>query len=334
MQRHSQDCSLCGSFKWIIILLAGAAALSACSGPLSAQTEGSGSRQISMLGQFDTENLAVPRDQILRGGPPKDGIPALTDPSTTPASQAAFLDDDDRIVAVDIEGEARAYPLRLLNWHEIVNDVVGGVPIAVVYCPLCDSASVVDRRIGGETLEFGVSGLLHNSNVILYDRTHDALWSQVGMRAISGPLEGRALKHLPFDLVPFGEWHQRAKGGTVANFETGHRRDYRRNPYASYFQNDRLMFPVSPRNRDLPVKSRVLGIESNGVKRAYPLTAVTSAPGARIEDTLGEEKVVLEAASDETIRVIEMPEDARFVHTFWFAWAAFHPDTTVYGVST
>lgn len=113
----------------------------------------------SLEDEFDLSDLRVERDEILRGGPPKDGIPAVTDPDTVAVGDADFLREDDRIVAVEMEGEARAYPIRMLNWHEIVNDELGGVPIAVIYCPLCDSVSVVDRRIEDETLTFGVSGL-------------------------------------------------------------------------------------------------------------------------------------------------------------------------------
>jgi len=127
--------------------------------------------------QFDLRNLTIPMDQLLHGGPPKDGIPALTEPKTVRVARADFLLPDDRIVAVTKNDESRAYPIRLLNWHEIVNDTLGGVPIAVVYCPLCDSVTVVDRRMDGAALEFGVSGMLYQSNVLMYDRTHNALWS-------------------------------------------------------------------------------------------------------------------------------------------------------------
>ncbi len=308
-----------------------AVAFAGCSENVSAQG-GSGTRhQGSLLDQFDTADLAVSRDELLSGGPPKDGIPALTDPSAVPVKQADFLNEDDRVVGIRAGGEARAYPIRLLNWHEIVNDVVGGVPVAVVYCPLCDSVSVVDRRMAGKTLEFGVSGLLHNSNVVLYDRTHQALWSQVGMEAISGPYVGQSLKHLPFDLVTFGDWRKQEDASRVANFETGHARNYGRNPYASYFRTNDLMFPVAQgAPQSLPPKTRVLGIRYNGHARAYPVDEVVRRPQGRLEDTLGGGTIVLEASSGETISVTKMPDDAKFTHTFWFAWSAFHPDTEVF----
>ncbi|MFW6039167.1 MAG: DUF3179 domain-containing (seleno)protein, partial [bacterium] len=123
------------------------------------QPAGSGTRQApAPLEQFDTSNLQVEPDRIRSGGPPKDGIPALTDPELISAEAADYLDDTSRVVSVTINGQARAYPLNILNWHEAVNDTIGDVPITVIYCPLCDSVSVVDRRLNGETYEFGISG--------------------------------------------------------------------------------------------------------------------------------------------------------------------------------
>ncbi|MEX0745469.1 MAG: DUF3179 domain-containing protein [Phycisphaeraceae bacterium] len=296
---------------------------------------GSGNRagaSASFLDQFNIDNLTIPRDEILRGGPPKDAIPAITDPDVTSVADAEFLRLDDRVVGITIEGETRAYPIRLLNWHEAVNDRLGDTPFAVIYCPLCDSASVVDRRIDGEVLEFGISGLLYNSNVLLYDRTHEALWSQIGFEAVSGPYAGRSLEHLPWELTTFERWRQKHADSTVATFNTGHRRDYTRNPYEQYFQQDGLMFPAKGGDDDrLPPKEPVVGVQVGGFARAYPIDRVASAPDGRVEDHLDQARIVLEAGPDDQhIRVIETPEGARVVHTFWFAWVAFHPETTVF----
>ncbi len=294
-----------------------------------AQPAGAG----SFMAQFDTSNLTIPEDDILRGGPPKDGIPALTAPHHTPVASAGFLNAQDRVVGVSIEGEARAYPIRLLNWHEIVNDELAGEPFAVVYCPLCDSASVIGRRMGGEVLEFGVSGLLHNSNVILYDRTHDALWSQIGFNALSGPHAGQELPHLPFELTTFGQWRRDHRDGTVASFQTGHPRDYSRNPYDAYFQREGLMFPAKGSgDTRLGEKEPVLGVKIGGAVRAYPIDAIARAQRGRIEDELGGHTISLEASRNPSqVKVISAPSEARVVHTFWFAWVSFHPDTTIYG---
>jgi hypothetical protein len=247
-------------------------------------------------------------------------------------AQAAFLRPDDRVVGVNIEEDARAYPIRLLNYHEAINDTLGGVPIAVIYCPLCDSVSVVDRRVTKDkTVEFGISGLLLNSNVLLYDRTDQALWSQVGLTALSGPHVGKPLVHLPWDIMPFGQWRKAHPKGTVATFSTGHRRDYRLNPYAGYFTTDRLMFPVVRQDNRLPPKARIVGVRLGASVRAYPLDRIAGAAGGRIEDEIGGKPLVLEAGGTATIRVVQMPEEAQAIHTFWFAWAAFHPRTEVFG---
>ena len=280
------------------------------------------------LANFNTDRLQIPAERIHDGGPPKDGIPALTDPDTVPIADAHFLEPGDRVIGVEIGGETRAYPMKVLNWHEVVNDELGGVPIVVVYCPLCDSASVAERRIGGETLAFGVSGLLANSNVLFYDRTHDALWSQVGLRAVSGPHAGRSLDHRPWSVTSLEAWREAHPQSTVVSTDTGHPRNYQRNPYERYFRTDRLMFPVAHRDDRLDPKARVVGVRVGDIAKAYPLSAIRAAEGGKLADTLAGERLVLSSV-DGGARVTAAPEKARIVHTFWFAWAAFHPETAL-----
>ncbi len=283
---------------------------------------------------FDLENMQVARERIRSGGPPKDGIPSLTDPETAPVSDAEFMFDDDRVVGVTVNGEGRAYPIKVLNWHECYNDVLGGVPIAVIFCPLCDSVSVVDRRLGDQTYEFGISGLLYNSNVLLYDRTDNALWSQAGLIAVSGPNAGKSLTHLSgWEITTFSDWREAHPDSTVASLETGHYGPERYNTvaYASYFENDRVMFPVETTDGRFANKYPVVGVRVEGEARAYPIDRIAAAPGGRIDDALGGGRVVLEASGVGGVRVVEVPTGAEVLHTFWFAWYAFHPETGVYG---
>ncbi len=282
------------------------------------------------LSQFDTSGLTVPRDEILSGGPPKDGIPALTDPKTAPVSEARFAGGQ-RVVVVTVSEEARAYPINILNWHEAINDRLGGTPIAVIYCPLCDSVSVVDRRLDGKVLEFGISGLLHQSNVLLYDRQDHALWSQVGLEAISGPHVGTSLKHVPWQITTFERFQQSHPNGTVVTTDTGHFRDYGRNPYRHYLATDRLMFPLKRKDDRLPVKEAVVGVRFQDEARAYPVRVIREASGQTVRDRLAGETVELRADADGTVRVVQVPDAAQVVHTFWFTWAAFHPETSIYG---
>lgn len=209
--------------------------------------------------------------------------------------------------------------------------MVGDVPIAVVYCPLCDSVTVVDRRVDGKALEFGVSGLLLNSNVLLYDRTDNALWSQIGLGAISGPHVGQSLKHLSWHITSAGEVRKAHASATVVTTDTGHTRDYSMNPYENYFSDDRLMFPVARRDERLPVKARVVGVRMGDIVRAYPLEAVKAMPDGTLTDLLGPSRLMISADRDGGVRVIEVPPETQVAHTFWFAWAAFQPKTEIFG---
>jgi hypothetical protein len=290
------------------------------------------------LDQFNTRNLQVDREHILSGGPPKDGIPSLTvgdpdnPPKLAPVKDADFLDPGDRVVGVTIGEESRAYPIGVLNWHECVNDTLGGHPIAVVYCPLCDSVSVVDRRIDGKTLTFGISGLLTNSNVLLYDRQTDSLWSQVKLEAISGPYAGQSLGHLgKWRITTFDAWKKQHPRSTVLTFETGHRRRYARNPYGGYFDNPRLMFPVTREDDRLDRKARVIGVRLGDEAIAYPVQTIADAEEGRVAHKLNGEEIVLEADEDADVHVKRVPDEAEVVQTFWFTWAAFHPRTKIWG---
>ncbi len=286
-------------------------------------------------------NCIIPRSEILAGGPPKDGIPALTDPKTVPAADADYLRRDDKVIGVELEGAARAYPLRVLVWHENANDVLGGRPIAVTYCPLCHSAFVFDRRVDGEVRQFGISGRLWNSNVLLYDRqdtvAEESLWSQVLMKAVCGPAaeKGLKLEPLPSELVTWGDWRRRHPETTVLSKSTGHRRNYVQNPYAAYFRTERLMFPVSAseaelrghRNKEVMVIVRV-----GEAVRAYAVSDVERAAGkdGTFEDRLGGGHVRFHYAEEgKTVRVepVSLPtgDDFAVAYTFWFAWRAMHP---------
>ena len=280
---------------------------------------------------FNLDNLMVPPDQILFGGPAKDGIPALSDPEVVPVADADFLHPNDRVVGVRIGRQQRAYPLRVLIWHEAVNDQLGGVPIAVIYCPLCDSVSVVDRRLDGRTYEFGISGLLVNSNVLLYDRTDDALWSQVGFTAISGPNAGKSLRHLPWELTTFAAWRKANPTGAVVSFNTGYDRDYANLPYEDYFQTDQLRFPVAREDLRLGRRELIVGVKLGETARAYPVREIQTAPDGVVRDTINGETIVLQAdAASGSVRIVQAPERALVVYTYWFAWAAFHSQTEIY----
>lgn len=183
---------------------------------------------------FEVTRHIVPLRQIEGGGPPRDGIPALIDPEYIPAEEAGrLLEPSDRVLGVLFNGEARAYPIRILNWHELVNDTVGGRPILVSWCPLCGSGVVYDPMIGGRRHIFGVSGLLYKRNLLFFDRQTGSLWSQLLSEAVTGPMAGTKLHALPAEDTTWKNWESPHPDTLVLSFATGYQRDYRADPYAA-----------------------------------------------------------------------------------------------------
>ncbi|TWU66019.1 hypothetical protein V7x_15750 [Crateriforma conspicua] len=285
---------------------------------------------------FDLSESLVPVEQVLRGGPPKDGIAALTDPVVLTVEQADAMRDVDRVIGVAIGGMARAYPIAILNYHEIINDQLGDHAIAVTFCPLCDSAVVVDRHIGSRSIEFGVSGLLFNSNVLMYDRrvSNPSLWSQLDLRAISGPMAGTRLVPVRHDLVRWKQWIGRHPQSTVVSIRSadpdriGRRRDYTVNPYEAYLRRPGLMFSVNPAAMVLPasdLKSLVLGVTANGKAGFVTADAFGNRASSRRFQLAGASLIVNFDPVVRQFRVTQADPAVSWTHSFRFAWQAFHP---------
>ena len=219
--------------------------------------------------------ITIRPEEIIWGGVRKDGIPALKSPKSVAAGEAAFLDDGEAVFGIERNGEARAYPQRILDWHELANDVVGGEPLALSYCTLCGSAIAYSTRAAdGRTLVFGSSGLLYRSNKLMYDEETLSLWSNLTGEPVVGPLVGRgiALASLPLTVTTWGEWRRRHPATTVVSLETGYDRDYSPGAaYGRYFASPEAMFPVWRKSPALPTKSWVYGLRSGGRAKAYPL---------------------------------------------------------------
>jgi hypothetical protein len=286
---------------------------------------------------FDLDDAEIPAREIKPGGPPRDGIPALTDPAFIKATEADYLEDDDRVLGVNFGGQAKAYPIRILDWHEIVNDVAGKQRVAVTYCPLCGSGVVFATNIGKAWLNFGVSGLLYNSDVLLYDRNTESLWSQLLGRAVSGRLKGTELPQIPAFHTSWQEWRHRHPDTLVMGLPTGLRseqsRNYERSPYAGYEKSKRLYFKVSHKApATYHPKEQVLGLSINGVFKAYPFMELAAAKQSRFTDTVNEQAVTI--YWDEAARsAYAVSGDGELLPTtvaFWFAWFTFHPDTEVF----
>lgn len=207
---------------------------------------------------------------------PRDNIPSIDAPKfVTPPDASAWLKDVEPVVSIDINGDARAYPLQILTWHEIVNDTVGDVPVAVTFCPLCNSAIAFDRRLDGVELEFGVSGNLRNSDLIMYDRQTHSWWQQFTGEGIVGQHAGRNLEHLSASIVSFADFKAAYPEGKVLSRETGYSRQYGRNPYAGYdtYDGNPFLFTGDLDGRLLPVE-RVIAVTVEDVSVAFPLKAL------------------------------------------------------------
>jgi hypothetical protein len=225
----------------------------------------------------EKEKSIVPLDQIVSGGPPPDGIPSIDNPKFISVQEASkFLEDSELVLGLNINGDIRAYPLQILVWHEIVNDEVGGVPVAVTYCPLCFTNQVFNRTIDGkqEVVEFGTSGKLYNSNLVMYDRTSKSLWSQALAEGIVGKHAGTKLERIPFDLAYWKEWKQLYPESKVLSRDTGSNRPYGADPYGDYYSNSDLLFPVLNRDDRLGLKEIVVGFENKEQHKAYRLQEI------------------------------------------------------------
>lgn len=287
---------------------------------------------------FDLNGALIPEEEILRGGPPRDGIPAIDNPQFAKAEEAAFLRGDDLILGVVVKGEARAYPIRILNWHEVVNDEIQGRKIAVTFCPLCGSGVVFDSARAkngdalaenGQALSFGVSGLLYNSDVLLYDRKSESLWSQLLRKAVSGKMKGKQLKALPAEHTTWEDWKSRYPNSLVLTAETGHDRDYNRNPYAGYGDSPDIYFPLANRSAEFHPKERVLGVFRGGEHKAYPFSELEKTGKEKIPDTVGGKQItVIWSPASQSARL--QNETGEATTLFWFAWFAFHPQTKIY----
>lgn len=233
------------------------------------------------------------------------------------------------VVGISWQGGARAYPLAILVWHELVNDAVGGRPILVSYCPLCGTAIAFDRRVAGRERRFGVSGLLYRSDLLMFDRETDSLWSQISAEAVTGPSRGQRLAQVRSKVRRWGDWKAAHPETTVLSANTGHSRRYGRQPYGDYGSSRRLLFPVPVDERYHP-KMRTVGLRlADGTARAYPLAEVARAGGSVVEEFAGRSVAIRFDADSQSFEV-EAPESVEVIEGFWFAWAAFHPDTTVF----
>jgi hypothetical protein len=243
----------------------------------------------------DFSNATVPLEEFRSGGPPKDGIPSIDDPNFASTDEASdFVSDREPVAVVERGGEVRAYPLQILTWHEIVNDEIGGEAVAVTYCPLCNSTVVFDRELDGEPVEFGTTGMLRKSDLVMYDRRTETWWQQLTAEGVVGELAGEELEVLPSQILSFGELKRLHPDASVLSRDTGHNRRYGQNPYQFYDEPDRQPFALGEEaDTTLPPMERVSVIQlDRDTAVVYPFSRL--AEEAPVNDEIdGREIVVL-----------------------------------------
>ena len=286
----------------------------------------------------DFKQTSIPFNEILSGGPPRDGIPSIDNPIFSPASEVATVGEREPVIQLQIGDDIRAYPLQVLTWHEIVNDSVGGTPVAVTYCPLCNASIVFDRRVGDRVFEFGTTGKLRNSDLVMYDRTTDSWWQQFTGEAIVGEMLGERLKLVPSRIVAFGDFKAANPQAKVLIPNNPGMRDYGRNPYAGY---DSAASPFLYRG-DMPdgiePMARVIVVRTAGQPFVVSMEKVRNQPyeqdGYRVEWAEGvnsalDRSRISESKDVGTVRVTKGGEDAVHDITFAFVAHAFHPEVEI-----
>ena len=254
----------------------------------------------------DFTKRSVEMSEILSGGPPKDGIPAIDEPRfTTGARASEWLDPREPVIVVQLNDTAKAYPLQILMWHEIVNDIIDHQPIAVTFCPLCNASIVFNRKLDDKVLDFGTTGKLRKSDMVMYDRQTESWWQQFSGKGIVGEFVNRTLDRVPAQIVAFEDFHKSHPDGRVLSRETGHRRDYGRNPYRGYDSiEDQPFLFFDPVDKRLPPMERVLNVSIGELHKLYRFSTLETSPVIN-DEVSGEPIVVL--ARDGTLSPLDQP---------------------------
>jgi len=287
----------------------------------------------------DGTKYTVDPSKIRGGGPQKggigfdQGIPALDENNIKFVSVSdadKWIEDNELVLVLEHGGVKRVYPLQIMVWHEIANDVVAGDPIAVTYCPLCGSGIAYFRVLDGEPVKFGTSGKLFNSNLVMYDDKTDSYWQQIGGNAIVGELTGYELKGISVDTVVWRDYKKNYPDAEVLSQNTGIGRNYGRDPYGSYYEDSFLIFPVDSSDDRIHPKTVIFGIKVNGEFKAYQEDDLIEK--GTIEDVVSGVKIKIERDSTGIVKITNLDTGEEIIkeRDFWFAWYAFHPDTNLW----
>jgi Protein of unknown function (DUF3179) len=300
----------------------------AAGGPSGTGTPAEGVTPQTING-FRLVPLLVKAELIRAGGPARDQIKAVDDPQFVPPEQATWVAADTPVIGLELNGETRAYPVHLMERHQIVNDALAGVPIAVSYDPLAGTPRAFRRSVAGKNLHFGVSGLVYNACSLMYDRETQSLWSQFTGQAIAGPLSGTHLDRIRVRQEPRDLWLGRAPTSSVLVRPDPMGIDYRYSPYTAYWLQEEIPFPVAAKDPRFHSKELVLGVVMKGKARAY-LGSLLTAAGGRVTDFFQGKKIQILYDSEDAVMQWEVPKGIEVTEAYWFAWKAFYPDTEVW----
>lgn len=279
------------------------------------------------FGFDESTKKTVELSALQQGCPARDCIPSIDMPKYVSADNAADLADDDIVVTLSFGGEYRAYPTRILDHHEIVNDTIAGEPIAITWCPLCGSAVGIDRKVGDQVTEFGVSGVLYNSDLVLYDRATETLWDQIEAKGIVGPMTDEQLRLIPVSMTQWGRWRAAHPDTLVLSEDTGFEEDYSKDNYANYRDSTRLFMPISHSDDRIHPKTPVYGFNLDDGPVAFAAALLDDDVSYTSE--LNGAEWLLRADEGGTVTLQKAGTDTVYapIRVFWFAWYTFHPQT-------
>jgi hypothetical protein len=280
---------------------------------------------------FDLSDSLINKEEIYHGGPPKDGIPSLDKPMFIHAKSVKYLNPKDRVLGLKINGIIKAYPIKILDHHEVVNDTFWKQSVVISYCPLCGTGMAFDATIDNKNLEFGVSGLLYNSDVLLYDRNTKSLWSQILSQAISGPLKGQKLELLSLDHTSWKDWSQRFPETLVLSDKTGFNRNYQQSPYSGYENSQQIYFPIKNLDKRYHPKELVVALKIDNKSYVFPFAELSKSNGM-IEIVVNKKRIRVQYDPiNNTATVYDSNKQViPSIISYWFAWMAFYPDSILY----
>ena len=277
---------------------------------------------------FDVSNAKVPANEILGGGPKRDGVHSIDKPSFKNSGEADWVKTENPVLIVELDGETHIYPVHVLEYHQIVNDRFGDRPVVVTYDPLAGIPRAFEASLDGKALEFGVAGLIYNHNFLLYDRETESLWQQISGEAITGKNKGQKLKALRVRQEPLGSALHRNPKAKVLAPPPG-RIDYAVSPFARYWQTNNALFPLKAADDRFHLKEVVLGLRSGDKTRAY-LGSLATVAGGQVEDQFDGKKIRFVYDDETGTFNWEVPEGIEVIESYWLAWKSWFVDTEIW----